>query len=129
MAPGRLAQVDQTDRQRELIETTHAVTMDGWLERSGTDRCRWELVVARLADELDKLNDHTLDSDSKSQAVRTVYEIFGSIMARALELEAFAELWTKHHPVLQERLDDIRFAYPLPVPSWDGNRSNTADDA
>jgi hypothetical protein len=103
--------------------------MDGWLERSGTDRCRWELVVSRLTDELDKLNDYTLDSDTRSEAVRTVLEIFCSIMARALELEAFAELWTDHHPVLQERLDGIRLEFPLPVPSWDGGRPSTPDDA
>ena len=94
--------------------------MDGQREQSGPDKWRWELVVARLTDELDKLNDYALDSDSRSEAVREVFEIFYSIMSRAQELEAFAELWTEHHPVLQERLDDIRLAFPLPVPSWDG---------
>ena len=68
--------------------------MDGRSDRSGADRWRWDLVVARLTDEVDKLNDYALDGDSRSEAVREIFEIFYSIMSRAQELETFAELWT-----------------------------------
>jgi hypothetical protein len=102
--------------------------MDGRPDKTGADRWRWDLVVSRLTDELDKLNDYVLDGDSRSEAVREIFEIFYSIMSRAQELEAFAALWTEHHPVLQERFDDIRLAFPLPVPSWDGLRPSRHDD-
>jgi hypothetical protein len=110
------------------IGAVHAVGMDGRSDRSGADRWRWDLVVARLTDEVDKLNDYALDGDSRSEAVREIFEIFYSIMSRAQELETFAELWTEHHPVLQERLDEIRLAFPLPVPSWDGVGPRSDDD-
>jgi hypothetical protein len=87
------------------------------IERSETDRHRWELVVARVGAELDKLVDATIDKDVRDQAANTVFDLYCSLMARAQELEAFADYWIAHDPVLHERLDTIRIEFPLPVPS------------
>jgi hypothetical protein len=97
--------------------------MEHWGARSESDKVRWELVVARIAAELDPLVDDDADGETREQAAGAVFELYCSIVARAQELEAFAETWSADNPVLEQRLDAIRLKFPLPIPSWDERMS------
>jgi hypothetical protein len=94
--------------------------MDGGrVERSEKDKFRWELVVARVGAELDTLTDDTEDTDTRDLAAQSVFNLYCAMMARAQELEAFAERCAARDPRLLQSLDELRLAFPLPVPKWD----------
>ena len=97
--------------------------MEHWGARSESDKLRWELVVARIAGELDALIDEDADSEAREHAAGAVFDLYCSIVARAQELEAFAETWSADDPLLAQRLDAIRLKFPLPIPSWDERMS------
>ena len=97
--------------------------MEHWGARSESDRLRWELVIARIAAELDALVDEDADGEAREQAAGRVFDLYCSIVARAQELEAFAETWSAGDPLLEQRLDAIRIKFPLPIPSWDERMS------
>ena len=92
--------------------------MDGRAARSEMNGFRWELMVARLGAELDKLVDEAGDEESRIEAANTVFTLYCSVMSRAQELEDFAQDWIVGDAYLADRLDQIRLDYPLPVPSW-----------
>ena len=97
--------------------------MEHWGARSESDKLRWELVVARIAAELDALVEEDADAEAREQAAGAVFDLYCSIVARAQELEAFAETWSADNPLLEQRLDAIRLKFPLPIPSWDERMS------
>jgi hypothetical protein len=92
---------------------------------SETEKRRWELVVARVGVELGVLIDENIDSAAKEEAVGAVFDLYCSIMARAQQLEALAEIWSAGDPNRKHRLDAVRLVFPLPIPSWDEWRSDT----
>jgi hypothetical protein len=97
--------------------------MEHWGARSESDKLRWELVIARIGGELDALVDEDADCDARELAAGAVFDLYCSIVARAQELEAFAETWSADDPLLAQRLDAIRLKFPLPIPSWDERMS------
>jgi hypothetical protein len=93
--------------------------MESRAERTETHRLRWELMLARVGGELDKLIDDSVDVESRIEAANTVFSLYCSVMSRAQELEDFAEDWIVGDVYLAGRLDRIRLEFPLPVASWD----------
>ena len=98
--------------------------MEPRISRSETEKRRWQLVVARVGVELGVLIDDDIDSEAKEEAARAVLDLYCSMMARAQQLEALAEIWSGGDPNREQRLDAVRLVFPLPISSWDELRSD-----
>jgi hypothetical protein len=99
--------------------------MEPHISRSDMERRRWELVVARVGVELGVLIDEDADSEAKEEAAGAVLDLYCSMMARAQQLEALAEIWSAGDPNREQRLDAVRLVFPLPIPGWDELGSDT----
>ena len=99
--------------------------MEPRISRSETERRRWELVVGRVGVELGVLIDEDVEGEMKEEAAGAVLDLFCTMMARAQQLEALAEIWSAGDPNREHRLDAVRLVFPLPIPSSDELRPDT----